>query len=57
MHRAWHAEQEYDSYRFENTRLPRNVEQQFDTFLCCSRLEYVFMLQICGDCKHQKRCH
>jgi hypothetical protein len=34
--------------------LSKYVEQEFDDFLRCGRLEYGFFQVVCGDCKHGK---
>ena len=36
-------------------RLPRYVEQEFEDFLKCGRLEYGFLRVRCGDCHAEKR--
>ncbi len=34
--------------------LPRHVEQEFEEFLKCGRLEHGFLRVVCDDCKHEK---
>jgi len=34
--------------------LPRHVEQEFEEFLRCGRLEHGFLRVVCDDCKHEK---
>ena len=34
--------------------LPRYIQQEFDDFLRCGRLEYGFLRVRCNDCQHER---
>ncbi|MGB2426446.1 MAG: transposase zinc-binding domain-containing protein, partial [Alteromonas sp.] len=38
----------------QSKSLPRHVNQEFDAFLQCGRLENGFLRVVCDDCKHEK---
>lgn len=41
------------SLETQGQNLPRYIQQEFDDFLQCGRLEYGFLRVRCEDCRHE----